>query len=978
MSQLVPCPVRTGVPMGAPGGPAGLLSAEMRQVAPPPRTRPLLAGPVPALWGRQAEVQPPRPATVQQQAPARALSPGGPPRAASAALLHAGAAFNAWPAPVAQPTPVAGPPRPMADGEVVTIGRRQFLVGEVIGEGAYARVWSARCASQEEAAIKEMRCGQGPGILPDASLQRAMFEVEVMVRLASEEVASSASTSTSPFEVCAPRVLEHQFWQLGPSTPAAYLCRVAMTRRPGKPLGAWLDARIARKVSYGPARGDEDEVMMYLSSFLDAACVARALLAQLGPTFEKLNSHIAIHRDVNARNLLVYSPADSDPEDHSAGAAPSDASLLEFSVVDFGSSTDAKAWLGTGEGSWHMENPTGDARYWGPANWIRFLGGAQALSQEPGLLRIYSRRLDMFALAICALQVLLELHTRECPSELDLQDPHGDRNAAVHMVHMIQQVRSSWSSYWTIAVRSFDRLAEYSRLVCCGEQQRAAQLWQELSSGCIPQMLGQTLHELCDDLVALSDLCQLQRGGNGHSSWVQVGQTLAALRDMTHDDSSIDWAELCARIGPAVRRRPGDPRGVGIISGPNASGGASVDAEPGNSVVTSAACGGAPSVVAAAGTGASITTSAAPSPPNAVAPSLASRMMPGHPVMQQQAAMFSAPRATPSGGTAPAVQMRLVAEISGSEAAAGHLAAPVMQQPQQQPQVQPQLQQQLHPQTLQQAQQQPALGMQSREATETEAFEEDIGAEANGAATPSVRSPQASATAAGADEWGLQEMSAAKESAGSSRRLDHRMMPTSAFSPNVVTPPSTLQQLQQPSQAAELPAGASDSPPLTPLALSQLRNQLGMPLQERYTQESADRRSRSVAPLSNPQSPGEGEREHEALRILRQVESEVRTLKRWYTEAIEAMRSPPFPAWGAQPPQPGSPAYGMGPGGPPGSDSAAGAAAAAAAAAVAAQLPGIAGTSIVAGPSSTAAGGGNVVPTPPVGYLQGPMPMGSR
>jgi len=39
------------------------------------------------------------------------------------------------------------------------------------------------------------------------------------------------------------------------------------------------------------------------------------------------------------------------------------------------------------------------------------------------------------------------------------------------------------------------------------------------------------------------------------------------------------------------------------------------------------------------------------------------------------------------------------------------------------------------------------------------------------------------------------------------------------------------------------------------------------------------------------------EREHEALRILRQVESEVRTLKRWYTEAIEAMRSPnPFPA----------------------------------------------------------------------------------
>lgn len=40
-----------------------------------------------------------------------------------------------------------------------------------------------------------------------------------------------------------------------------------------------------------------------------------------------------------------------------------------------------------------------------------------------------------------------------------------------------------------------------------------------------------------------------------------------------------------------------------------------------------------------------------------------------------------------------------------------------------------------------------------------------------------------------------------------------------------------------------------------------------------------------------------GEHEHEALRILRQVEAEVRTLKKWYTEAIEAMRAPPFPAW---------------------------------------------------------------------------------
>ena len=34
------------------------------------------------------------------------------------------------------------------------------------------------------------------------------------------------------------------------------------------------------------------------------------------------------------------------------------------------------------------------------------------------------------------------------------------------------------------------------------------------------------------------------------------------------------------------------------------------------------------------------------------------------------------------------------------------------------------------------------------------------------------------------------------------------------------------------------------------------------------------------------------DREHEALRILKEVEAEVRMLKQWYSEAIEAMSSP--------------------------------------------------------------------------------------
>lgn len=33
-------------------------------------------------------------------------------------------------------------------------------------------------AVRQDVAIKEMRCGHGVGILPDASLQRAMYEVK--------------------------------------------------------------------------------------------------------------------------------------------------------------------------------------------------------------------------------------------------------------------------------------------------------------------------------------------------------------------------------------------------------------------------------------------------------------------------------------------------------------------------------------------------------------------------------------------------------------------------------------------------------------------------------------------------------------------------------------------------------------------------------------------------------------------------------
>ncbi|CAK9063598.1 unnamed protein product [Durusdinium trenchii] len=353
-----------------------------------------------------------------------------------------------------QPPVLPKEPLPLQEGQLVTVGQRPLRVGLAIGEGAYARVFGAVCEETgQEVAIKEMRCGQGAGILPDASLQRANYEVKVM-RLLSEPSEEGEALRV-------PKFLDHQFWDLAPAEPGAFLCRVAMTRRPGQALISWLEER---SVCSSPAASTTS----YCSDFLRAALSARELLSQLAPTFAQLNS-IAMHRDVNARNILVFCPNSALEGGH---AAPKDTSSLEFTLLDFGSSLDFHTWSATtGEGSWSVENPTGDARYWGPASWVRFLHGPHAMSD--GLQQQYSQGLDAFALGICTLEVLSKLHgSFSLPKEAG-EDPQ------IELMESINQFQKAWSRYWSFAILCFEKLAEYSQMVCFNEQQRATQLWED-------------------------------------------------------------------------------------------------------------------------------------------------------------------------------------------------------------------------------------------------------------------------------------------------------------------------------------------------------------------------------------------------------------------------------------------------------------------------------------------------------------------
>eukprot|EP00930_Biecheleria_cincta_P046396 TRINITY_DN31997_c0_g1_i1.p1 TRINITY_DN31997_c0_g1~~TRINITY_DN31997_c0_g1_i1.p1 ORF type:complete len:962 (-),score=135.48 TRINITY_DN31997_c0_g1_i1:177-3035(-) len=453
--------------------------------------------------------------------------------------------------PPAEQLPSAGPPQPFNEGEVTMIGRLRLRMMKAIGEGAYARVFAGRTEGYlegVEVAVKEMRCGQGAGILPDASLQRARFEVKVMQLMSDHSLSQKGRRE----EIHVPRLLDYQFWDLAPAEPGAFLCRVAMTRQRGQALVSWLHDRAGKLPS--PQRPPA-EPASYSISFLHAASAAREMLVQLAPTFAKLNGSIAIHRDVNARNILVFSPSDSDSYQLSPGSAPCDSSSLEFTLLDFGSSIDVQDWTSDGgEGSWVVENPTGDARYWGPASWLRFLHGAESLAQEEAMKRQYARRLDVFALAICSLELIAKLHTEELP-KTDILSCSQDSQA--DLVAGIARLQSSWANYWELAIGSFGKLADYSQLVCMGEQMQSNEVWQELLKRDIPILLRGRLHELCDDLLSLANLCRrnCQRGplrswdeATEGDAWAEIGEALEAIRDMAHEDSSLECKDLSVRL----------------------------------------------------------------------------------------------------------------------------------------------------------------------------------------------------------------------------------------------------------------------------------------------------------------------------------------------------------------------------------------------------------------------------------------------
>lgn len=395
----------------------------------------------------------------------------------------------------------------------------------------------------------------------------------------------------------------------GAGSPDAYVCRIAMTRCPGRPLDEWLGRRreaatrspwtvpsIAAQWHGTGSCGSDDVVGTYFALFGRAVMDAYDMLVQLGPILARLNERVAIHRDVNERNIMVDDSYGNARQINDEVNRP----RPRFSLIDFGSSIDVRAWRGgdnerawrsSGQysnGFWAKENPTGDAKFWCPGSWMRFVGKADDVIQA-GLAMQYVERLDLFALAICALRIIFSgsVACGACNPENSFDDAFanlpGDSSCKVALVRLVRLASVSWAAYWEYVEFACSLLATYSRHAQEGDQDRTIKTWQELVNSNIANNLRVRSLRVVSDLAALRNFCleqcnsdalrqtslrqcemsiagpcpavptpsapplrSTQRPSRG--LWSCIAATLGVLKKIVHEGSVCEWSALYKQL----------------------------------------------------------------------------------------------------------------------------------------------------------------------------------------------------------------------------------------------------------------------------------------------------------------------------------------------------------------------------------------------------------------------------------------------
>lgn len=253
--------------------------------------------------------------------------------------------------------------------------------------GSFGMVWGAQRLEEEESTgsvvIKETLC-QGP---EDKEPARETYEYKLLQELS--EVSKKDSSA-----LCAlsriPAFVDSLAELVGPSL---WRVRFAMGRVPGVPMDNFIIKRLEERRVSEESGKDLTSKAAKQHQFTDACHFAKELVSQLAPTLAQI-SKLAIHRDVNSRNVLV----DGSPENPI------------FYLVDFGLAVSSDAWFGpSSPDSFHNVDIGGDCRYWPASGWLMFLGGYDEMKKYPVLEFEYSHLLDLHALGVIAMQGLAAL-----------------------------------------------------------------------------------------------------------------------------------------------------------------------------------------------------------------------------------------------------------------------------------------------------------------------------------------------------------------------------------------------------------------------------------------------------------------------------------------------------------------------------------------------------------------------------------------